>query len=180
MSSVENKRGLFCLQSNKARRRNPLIRQCLAFMQQRSDPQNKAFHWYKLRSEPERPTLPAWLFFLFAQTALYINLSYDNWNFTGPKILAAVWVDLGPYFWRARLQSLTDVIPSSQRGISKFFAALSRHHLAVDWRGAQRGSCSGDSRSCVFNGGMEADLMTSDTLSSPPPAVSPLVLAGEL
>lgn len=48
------------------------------------------------------------------------NLFYGNWKSTRLKILAAVWVDLGRCCWRACLRSLTDVITSYQKGISKF------------------------------------------------------------
>lgn len=34
-------------------------------------PPNKDFHWYKLRSEPERLTLPAWLFFVCTNRTLH-------------------------------------------------------------------------------------------------------------
>lgn len=86
--------------------------------------------------------LPAWSCVLYRpQLVCKYKLSYGNWSSTGLNILAARWVDLECRFWRACLQSLTDVITSYQRGISckgstLHFTGLRRHHLAVHWQGA--------------------------------------------
>lgn len=85
-------------------------------------------------------------------------LSYGNLNSTGLKILAARWVDLGYRLWRACLHSLTDVITSYHRGISKFpvmtlvFISLwlHGHRIAADWQGAWPRSSAEESHSCVF------------------------------